>query len=75
MQEKDLVTIDPSILQDQSTKSNHHLLKRIIEQKEWGSVQGLDEEKSKEENANLYWVKFHVAAIRIDEKYLVKSEA
>ncbi|MCU7549318.1 hypothetical protein OCK74_09340 [Chitinophagaceae bacterium LB-8] len=68
MNEHDLVTIDPSILEDPSTKSNHHLFKRIIAQKERGTIQHLDIEKSKELKAKLYWVKFYVAAIRIDEK-------
>ncbi|MCU7552810.1 hypothetical protein OCK74_27070 [Chitinophagaceae bacterium LB-8] len=75
MQEKDLVTVDPSILEDQTVKSNHHLFERIIANKELGVIQNLDVEKSKEQKANLYWVKFHIAAIRIDEKYLVKAEA
>jgi hypothetical protein len=72
MQENDLVTVDPSILEDPSAKSNYHLFQRIITQTEKGIVQSLDVEKSRDLNANLYWVKFHVAAIRIDEKYLVK---
>jgi hypothetical protein len=74
MQANDLVIIDPSILEDQSTKSNHHIFKRIIEEKEIGTVASMDVEKSEEENANLYWVQFYMAAIRIDEKYLVRSE-
>ena len=74
MQENDLVTIDPSILEDPYTKSNHHVFKRIIEQKEIGTIRNLDKEKSQEQNANLYWVQFYMAAILINEKYLVKSE-
>lgn len=74
MQENELVIIDPLILEDQSTKSNHHIFKRLIAEKEVGTVAGLDVEKSEEENANLYWVQFYMAAIRIDEKYLVRSE-
>ena len=72
--EQDKVTVSPEIMQDESQKTNHHLFKRIIAENEIGTVRDFDDEKSAELNANLWWVKFHVAAIRIDEKYLVKVE-
>jgi hypothetical protein len=74
MNENDLVTKDPPILEDPTTKSNHHLFKQIIAQKERGTIQYLDLEKSQELKAKLYWVKFYVAAFRIHEKYLMHSE-
>src|SRR5690349_7701369 len=74
MQVKDSVVIMPDILQDQSISSNHHILKRIIENKEVGQIRSLDVQKSEEKLASLYWVKFHVAAILIDKKYLVKVD-
>jgi hypothetical protein len=70
LHENDRVTVLPDIMQDQSVKSNHHLFKRIIVSKEVGTIRELDVEKSQEQNANLFWVQFHVAGIRIDEKYL-----
>jgi hypothetical protein len=70
LHENDQVIILPEIMQDQTVKSNHHLFKRIIASKEVGTIRELDVEKSEDQNANLFWVQFHVAAIRIDEKYL-----
>lgn len=74
LQEKDRVTIVPEIMQDQSYKSSYHLFERILSEREVGFIRNMDLEKSREQMVNVWWVKFHVAAIRINEKYLVKVE-
>jgi hypothetical protein len=75
MKEHDSVSIDDSILQDNSYKSRHFIFKRIISDKETGRVQHLDTIISEEQNSNSFWVKFHIASIRINEKYLIKEKA
>jgi hypothetical protein len=72
--EKDRVTIVSEIMQDIAHKSGYHLFERILREKEVGYIRNMDLDKSKERMENLWWVKFHVAAIRLEEKYLVKEE-
>lgn len=74
MNENDKVTIAPEILQDQSYQTNHHFLVRIVNNKEVGFIREKDLEKSEVTKLNYYWVQFHVAAILIEEKYLIKQE-
>lgn len=56
------------ILQDQAYKTNHHLLVRIIDTQEVGYIREMDLQMSQETMLNYYWIQFHVAAIRIEEK-------
>jgi len=66
------VKIDVAILEDQSHKSNHHLVREVYKMKGVGEVLHLDTEKSTKEVFK-YWVKFHFFNILLDEKYLVRQ--
>jgi hypothetical protein len=60
----------PSILEDMRIKSNHHLLKRIIQDDLECTIRELDTNKSSPEEYR-YWVKQYYGAILISEKHLV----
>ena len=64
------VKLNPSVLEDHSLKSNHHLLKRIIEEDRAGEVVKVDTAKSTKETLQ-YWVKFHYAKILLPQQYLM----
>lgn len=74
LNEQDKVTIAREILQDQSYKTNFHLLIRVIDANEVGFIREMDHDRSKETGLNYYWVQFYVAAFRIEEKYLVPAD-
>jgi hypothetical protein len=64
------VKVDVAFLEDQSQKSNHHLIRDVYKHKVTGEVLGLDMDRSTKETFR-YWVKFHFFNILLDEKYLV----
>ena len=64
------VKLNPAVLEDQSLKSNHHLLKRILEEERPGEVVNLDHAKSTGEMFR-YWVKFYYGKILLLEQYIL----
>jgi hypothetical protein len=70
----DPVKLNPSVLEDQALKSNHHLLERILKEDRHGEVREQDLAKSTPK-AFYYWVKFHYAAFLLSEFHIMKSTA
>ena len=68
----DVVTLNPSILEDESLKRNHHLLSRILREGSEGVVREQDADKSTPQ-AFYYWVKFHYAAFLLSEFHIMRS--
>lgn len=65
------VKLAPSALEDQTLKSNHHILDRVLKEDQAGEIKERDLDKSTPE-AFFYWVKFHYASILLSEIHLVK---
>lgn len=64
------VKLNPTVLEDQSLKTNHHLLKRIIEEERAGEVVNLDHARSTGELFR-YWVKFYYGKILLPEQFII----
>lgn len=67
----DTVKLSPAVLEDDSVKTNHHLLSRILREDMIGTIREQDMDKSTPK-AFYYWVSFHYATFLLSEFHIVK---
>lgn len=63
----DRVKVNPQVLEDQTRKSNHHILRRIIEEDKTGEIM----KQGETINQSGWWVRFHYATVLLEPDQVV----